>query len=240
MNVFDEMGVFWAEIADQNQTKRQIEFLQNKIKREGLILDLACGSGRHLIALGKVGYGMVGLDISFNLLKIAKSRWPAAQVVQADMRFLPFKPQVFTATISMDQSFGYLPSEQDDLKSLSELRGVLGKGGALIVDVFNRERLIKRDSSSSQPKRREYPSFFLQQTRTFEANGKKLHDTWLVQDKANGLRWVFEHVAHLYTFDGLKGMLEKAGFSVEAVYGDYERQSFNADSNRLILVASLK
>jgi SAM-dependent methyltransferase len=73
MSVFDEMGMYWAEIADQNQTKRQIQFIKNTLKPQGLALDLACGSGRHLIALGKEGYGVVGLDISLKLLKIAKS-----------------------------------------------------------------------------------------------------------------------------------------------------------------------
>ncbi len=34
MNVFDEMGVYWAEIADQNQTDRQLQFLKNTLKHE--------------------------------------------------------------------------------------------------------------------------------------------------------------------------------------------------------------
>ena len=117
-NVFDEMGIFWAEIADQNQTERQVEFLKNILQPKGLLLDLACGTGRHLIALDKEGYGVVGLDISLKLLKVAKSRLHVAQLVRADMRFLPFKPQAFAAAVSMDQSFGYLPSERNDIKSL--------------------------------------------------------------------------------------------------------------------------
>ncbi len=48
MNVFDEMGIYWAEIADQNQTERQMQFIKNTLKAEGLVLDLACGTGRHL------------------------------------------------------------------------------------------------------------------------------------------------------------------------------------------------
>jgi SAM-dependent methyltransferase len=235
-NVFDEMGIFWAEIADQRQTERQVEFLRNILQSKGLVLDLACGTGRHLIALGKEGYGVVGLDISLKLLRIAKSRWPEAQVVQGDMQFLPFKPQAFAAAVSMDQSLGYLPSEQDDIKSLSEVHGALGKDGVLIVDLFNRERFIKQSKASSQPKWREYPSFFLQQTRTVEANDERLHDSWVVRDKTDQQQF-FKHVARLYKKESLQGMLEKAGFKMQAVYGDYEGQSFSADSSRLILVS---
>lgn len=43
MSVFDEMGVYWAEIAEQNFMEKQIQLLKNTLKRNGLILDLACG-----------------------------------------------------------------------------------------------------------------------------------------------------------------------------------------------------
>ena len=117
-NVFDEMGVYWAEIADKNQTDRQIQFLKRHLKPDGYVLDVACGTGRHSIPLSKEGYWMVGLDVSANLLKVAKQRSNDVQLVRGNMRFLPFKPQAFAAAISMDTSFGYLPSEEDDLLSL--------------------------------------------------------------------------------------------------------------------------
>ena len=241
MNVFDEMGKYWTEIADQNQTDRQVQFIKNTLKPKGLVLDLACGTGRHLIPLGKQGYNMIGLDVSAKLLRIAKSRWRDSQVVCADMRFLPFRPGAFSAAVSMDTSFGYLPTGQDDLESLKKLRAAMITGAILIVDVFNREHLIKpTHKPSSQPEWREYPSFFLLQKRTIDAHGEKLHDQWTVRDKADGQLRVFEHVARLYELTGLQGLLEKAGFNVKTVYGDYEEQTFSAQSRRLILVANAK
>ena len=73
-NVFDEMGVYWAEIADKNQTEKQLQFLKTHLKPEGYVLDLACGTGRHSIPLSTEGYDMVGLDVSPKLLRIAKQR----------------------------------------------------------------------------------------------------------------------------------------------------------------------
>ena len=32
-NVFDEMGVYWAEIADKNQTEKQMQFLKNHLSQ---------------------------------------------------------------------------------------------------------------------------------------------------------------------------------------------------------------
>jgi SAM-dependent methyltransferase len=72
MNVFDEMGSYWAEIADESQTQKQIRFVKTVLPPDRWVLDLACGTARHSIALTKDGYGMVGLDVSAKLLHIAK------------------------------------------------------------------------------------------------------------------------------------------------------------------------
>lgn len=184
---------------------------------------------------------MVGLDVSTNLLRIAKQRSSSIQIVRGDMRFLPFKTETFTATISMDTSLGYLPSESDDAKSLSELRRVLKQEGAMLVDVFNRENLTAKYRGKNQtPKTKEYPSFFLLQNRTVSCNGDWLCDSWTVRDKAGGQVRIFEHTVRLYDSTKLQGLLENAGFAVKEVYGSYDGEKFSPDSPRLILVAYAK
>jgi SAM-dependent methyltransferase len=178
------------------------------------------------------------LDVSVNLLRIAKSRWHNAVLVRADMRFLPFKPKTFADVISMDTSFGYLPSEQDDLQSLNELRAAMVSGGIFIVDVFNREHLMKRFKVYSQPEWKDYPSFLLLQERTVDVDGQKLRDIWTVRDRADGQIRVFEHIARLYELKRLQKLLEKACFKTNSIYGDYEGQSFSPESSRLILIAN--
>lgn len=269
-NVFDEMGSYWNEIADENSTKQQIQFIKNTVGKGGLVLDLACGTGRHTIPLSNEGYGVVGFDVSLKLLKIAKQRSAKVQLVKGDMRYLPFNGEVFSAAVSMDTSFGYLPSEDADLQSLIELHKTLRQGGLLILDVFNRERIISKYRMSlkhrvasglkwwSLPillhshsrvarkilflffKWKEYSSFFLMQKRTVSADGNELCDLWVVYDKVKGQMLVYRHIVRLYEFSRLQILLDKAGFMVNRVYGDYEGQKFSADSSRLILVASAK
>lgn len=238
MNIFDEMGNYWAEIADQNATQEQINFIKATLKPEGLILDLACGTARHSIPLTEDGYSMVGVDSSLNLLKIAKRRGKGVQLVRGDMRFLPFKPEAFSATISMDTSLGYLPTEADDTQSISEIRRVLRQDGKLIVDVFNRQRLTAKYTEKTQiSKSIEYPSFFLLQKRTISHNGDWLYDSWTVRQKDNGQLKIFEHTVRLYEPDNLRKVVERAGFAVKQVFGSYKGQSFTPNSPRLILIA---
>jgi ubiquinone/menaquinone biosynthesis C-methylase UbiE len=241
MNVFDEMGIYWAEIADKNQTGQQVQFLKNQLKPSEVILDLACGSGRHSIALTKAGFDIVGLDVSTRLLRTAKQQCHQIQLIRADMRLLPLKTAAFTAVVSMDTSFGYLPSETDDLVSLAEIRRVLQRDGVLIIDVFNRKHFkTKYQGITETSKQREYPSFFLLQQRTLSENGDYLCDSWTVQDKAGGQMRVFQHTVRLYDSNALKALLDKAGFAVSGEFGGYSGESYSADSSRLILVANAK
>ena len=240
-NVFEEMGIYWAEIADKNQTERQIQFLKNQLKPDGYVLDLACGTGRHMIPLSQQEYSMLGLDISRNLLRIAKQRSRMVEVVLGDMRHLPFKDEAFAAAISMDTSFGYLPSESDDRFNLAEVQRVLEQRGVFVIDVFNREELAlkyRKETHSSSWK--EYPSFFLQQKRSISKKGDWLYDLWTIRDKANGQLAVFEHSVRLYGKGELQDLLERADFSVNKVYGGYEGEDFSSNSPRLILVADAK
>jgi SAM-dependent methyltransferase len=240
-NVFDEMGVYWAEIADKNQTEEQIQFLKSHLKPKGYVLDLACGTGRHSIPLSQQGFCMVGLDVSLKLLRIAKLRSSQLQVVRGDMQHLPFKAGAFADVVSVDTSFGYLPSEVDDRASLSEVRRVLFQRSIFVIDVFNRENLVLRFKEQNKSiKEKDYPSFFLQQKRTISGDGGWLCDSWTVRDKKDGTVRFFEHKVRLFGKDVLAGLLEEAGFAVEEVYGSYNGGKFSADSPRLIIVARVK
>ena len=238
-NVFDEMGVYWAEIADKSQTEKQLQFLKTHLMSDGYVLDIACGTGRHSIPLSQEGYGMVGLDVSVNLLRIAKQRSSKVVLVLGDMQHLPFKDEAFAAAISIDTSFGYLLSEKEDRFSLAEVQRVLFHQGVFVIDVFNREGLsLKYGNEKHSSKLKEYPSFFLEQKRTISKKGDRLCDLWTIREKANGQLSVFQHTVRLYERDQLEGLLEKAGFSVNQVYGDYEEEDFSPNSPRLIVVAN--
>jgi SAM-dependent methyltransferase len=67
-NIFKERGKVFSSI--QEGFPRIVKFFKkNNVKR---VLDLGCGSGRHLIHLSKHGFDVFGIDISKHGLKIAR------------------------------------------------------------------------------------------------------------------------------------------------------------------------
>ncbi len=256
------MSQFWAEIADKNQTSNQIQFLKKQLIGVGVVLDVACGTGRHSIPLSEAGFEVVGIDVSRRLLKIAKQRNHGVAVVLGDMRFLPFKAEIFEKAISMDTSFGYLPTHDADQQSLVELRRVMHSGGRFFLDVFNLEHLTRRYLHRRFSKRlklaglplllklhsirllfwafkwRCYPSFLLLQKRSLHRDSSLLRDLWVVYTKEDGRILTFEHQVRLYDRIQLEKLLIKAEFVVESVFGGYAMQPYSADATRLLMISS--
>ena len=238
VNVFDQMGVDWEAIVNVRDTLRETDFIQNVLPRRGITLDLCCGTGRHSIALSQRGLNMVGLDLSKNLLMISKRRMKREEVefplVRADMCYFPFRQQVFDAVISMFTSFGYLPSESEDLKSFMEVQRTLQKGGQFLLDVANRDYIIRVFQEKEWA---EFEPFYMLEKRSLDLQTSRLISQWTIIRKGTKEAKSLQHIVRLYTVKGLKKMLGKTGLTVREVYGGYDGKEFSSDSSRMIVLA---
>jgi ubiquinone/menaquinone biosynthesis C-methylase UbiE len=236
--LFDELGQYWAEIADSRWTQEESTFIVQVLRSRGQVLDLCCGTARHSILLAEKGWPVLGLDISPNLLRIAKERMKQHDVrfplIRGDMRYLPFRAEVFAAVFNMFTSFGYLPSEQEDVESLNEISRTLRRRGLFLLDVANRDHLL---STFKKKDWGEFPSFYMLEKRTLGAEGSRLHSEWTLVDKRSGKVERFDHNLRLYSLGQLENLCAEAGLTPLEFYGDYDGQGFQLDSRRLILLA---
>ncbi len=107
------------------------------------ILDVGCGQGRHLKILRDLGYlSSFGLDLSIPLLRDARSA--SQQVIQGDMRHLPFPSNSFDWVNSFFTSFGYFATFAEDVEALSQFVSVLKPGGWLFLDLINKDHLLSQ------------------------------------------------------------------------------------------------
>jgi SAM-dependent methyltransferase len=199
-----------------------VEFLLRTMKPApgSSILDVACGHGRHAIELAQRGFSVTGLDLSGELLAIARQAADEAGVsvrwIEADMRDTP--TEQFDAAISMDTSFGYFAAQEDDEAVLSAMHDALRPGGRLFLAVLSREAFLSEDQ---QRLWRELSSNdLLLLHRTFDVFKSRLRiDALLIE--ADGSRHARTFDIRLYSLTELQQMLGRAGFEVRQVWGDY-------------------
>ena len=114
------------------------ELESDTVKRHikpGLILDAGCGTGLISARLKSFSPRILGADLSFGMLRQAESR--GQTVVQAELRALPFKDEVFDGVFS----FKVLAHIPDLRKTLDELKRVLKPSGTLVLEFYNRNSI---------------------------------------------------------------------------------------------------
>ena len=111
----------------QNRLARILRELRSRSSGDRL-LDVGCGTGKVLRHAANCFRSAVGVDVSFNMLEIAKNS--GFEVVQADAMFLPFRDGVFDVV----SIYSVLHHIFDYRSVLSELGRVLTRKGFLYWD----------------------------------------------------------------------------------------------------------
>jgi len=116
---------FKGKLADKREKEIIGKFL--KVLPEGsLVLDLACGTGRITEFLLSKGYKVCGVDISKEMLKVARERIGSfgklVNFYQAEAESLPFEGRIFDSATCI-KLFGHIPPETR-IKILQELKRV--------------------------------------------------------------------------------------------------------------------
>jgi len=96
------------------------------------LLDVGCGSGLLLDLAARRGAIVHGLDVTPGLLDIARRRLPAADLVVADMQFLPFADASFDVVTAVN-AFAFAA---DPAAAIAEAARVCRPGGRLGVGMF--------------------------------------------------------------------------------------------------------
>ena len=96
------------------------------------ILDIGCGSGLFLRMAGAKGATSTGIDVSPELLEIARQRNPMAELLNQDMENLSFDDKSF----DIITGFNSLQYAEDITNLLKEIKRVLKDDGKLVIGVW--------------------------------------------------------------------------------------------------------
>ena len=123
------------------------------------VLDVACGTGNHIIPLAKMGFQVSAQDISAEMIKIARNKSAKNKLKIKFMGCYPMQEfchrERFDTIIAMFSSIDYVIKSSELKNTLNNIRKCLKKGGLFVFDFWNKPCVLK---SFSPFKRKEFIS----------------------------------------------------------------------------------
>ncbi|UCD19698.1 MAG: class I SAM-dependent methyltransferase [candidate division WOR-3 bacterium] len=217
----------------------------------GDVLELGCGTGRVLIPIAKEGIKITGLDASERMLAIARKKVESENtlrknvtLVHGDMKSFKLKEEFSLIYIAF-RSFQCLLTKEDQVTCLACVLEHLAKGGYLIVDLF----APRHDLLAQSKVTLDLGTFYdeergLHITRRSEVQydlaKQTLHEDRVYEWKDGSGKacrdvWSYE-IAYLFRYES-ELLLEKCGFRVDNVYGDFDKSPYDYYSGEQIFVA---
>lgn len=121
------------------------------------VLDAACGTGMHAIALAQAGYQLVGADFSAGMIRKALLNARAAGV---DVRFeqagfgvlaQTFGRQAFDIVLCLGNSLPHLLTEEELASALADFAACLRADGLLLIQNRNFDAILEQQERWMEP-----------------------------------------------------------------------------------------
>ena len=203
-----------------------------------LILDAACGHGRHAVPLARAGHNVVGLDSSRILLAAARRAARGARrprFVCGSYTMLPFEPGSFDAVLCLGTALGYL-GDEGDRAVLREFRRVLAPGGRLLIETLHRGEIGVR--LSEREERPLASGGVLRFERRFDRTRGVMRETQRLEDgPGDGSPRTYE--LRVYGEHELHRMLEDAGFALVGRHASLAGEGEPSPGTPLVLVGEV-
>lgn len=229
---------FYLDVYKHRNDEDAAKFLdlilrQTSIDKFELILDAACGAGRHVIRLKKMGYRVVGFDLSLPLLKVASQNLADISdenpFFRADLRNVCVRSE-FNLVLNIFTSFGYFDTDEENFSFLKNSINFLKDGGYFVFDYINKQHLQKSLVPQSSKKVDKYNIDEKRQIKDDRVikdiritSGERTHN--------------FRESVKLYDSARLMEILESIGYTTVETYGNYEGDMFDQyNSERLIVI----
>ena len=220
------------------------------------MLELGCGTGRVLIPTARAEVSITGLDLSERMLEICRQKLaqeaPEVQarveLVHGDIRSFDLGRPFKLTTIPF-RPFQHLLTVEEQLACLSCVHRHLEPSGRFVIEAFNPNLKRLLDSGSGQEEVEE-PSFLMPDGRRVVRTTRNASVDLRRQVIDAEITYYVTHPdgkqeSHVHAFPfrylfryELEHLLARAGFQVEALYGDFDRSPYGAkEPGELIFVA---
>ncbi len=202
------------------------------------VLDLGCGTGGITTLLADMGYDMVGVDISPEMLMCARENTCGKDVLllNQDMRSFELYGTVQGIICSFD-TLNYLSSEQELIKTLSLCRLYMEKGGVMVCDINSLYRYERVYGDNSFVYEVDDDMLIWQNQWDGKKENCTFYLTMFAEEDGVYSREDETTLQKYFSVDSFSACARKAGFTQVFVYGekDFSPQSETSEKMYIVL-----
>jgi len=223
-----------------------IEYIKSIWKRFSLspklIAELGCGTGNVTQRLSNMGYDMIGIDCSENMLSFAREK---AYSNDSDILYLEQDMREFElygtvdCVLSLCDSINYILEEEELFRVFKLVNNYLEPKGLFIFDlntIYKFKYILANNSFSQSDESSAYTweNYFDEDEFINE-----YYTNFFIKDEKSGLyeRFEEEHYEKGYDIDEIRDLIIKSGLEFLAVYDEMTFLPPRSDSQRVFFVA---
>jgi len=253
MSVYTGFARMYDELMTNIPYEKWGTYISNILKRKltekesPLVVDLACGTGTMTLLLSKMGYDMIGIDLSTDMLAEAQQKTYEAEqnilFLAQDMRQLDLFGTV-DAAICVCDGINYIiePKELDTV--FDRVRLFLNPDGVFIFDM-NTEYKFKEFLSNQSFEDKAKSGASYEWDNTYDEKTKineyrvLFYDHTGQEDQEEIDSFTEVHKQRAYDRDDVVKKLLCAGFNKVTVYHEYTEEPPKPDSLKLTYIAEV-
>ena len=203
-----------------------------------IVCDLGCGTGQITRRLKNMGYDMIGIDLSYDMLMEAMSNEDSDGILYLcqDMRSFELYGTV-GAVVSLCDSINYLTTKEDLLQVCKLVNNYLDPKGLFIFDIKT-AGYFQKLGTGTIAENRENGSFIWENEYNSDTRDNYYYLT-IYEENEEGTfdRFEEEHLQHAFTDDEVKGAIKESGLELLEVLDASTMQAPTKDSDRLYYIA---
>lgn len=219
----------WRDIIVTELKKAKIE--------DGLVLELGCGTGKMTRLLAACGYDMIGLDMSEEMLMIARASEAAPEgilYIGQDMRDFELYGTV-RAVISICDSVNYILEEQQLKQVFSLVNNYLDPGGVFLFDINTKYKYEQLLADHTIVENREEGSFIWENEYDKEEEINTYDLTLFIREGGLYRKYEETHYQRMYELDTIRQLIIDAGMEYVGAY-DMETGACPGESSERVYI----
>lgn len=244
---YDNFSRFYDMLTDNVEYEKRADYFCRLLSmcgiKEGILLDLGCGTGSVSVKMAEKGFDVIGVDSSIGMLNAAQQKMFESGrhmlLLNQKMQEIDLYGTVDCAICVLD-GINHLDSAEDVRKTFEKVSLFMNPGGAFAFDVntIHKHKNVLADNAFVF----EPDGLFCVWQNNYNSSDNSVEISLDFFEEEDGVyyRTGESFSERAYELDEIKKWLEDSGFEVVGIYDDLTTDEVRADSEKAVFLARKK